>query len=183
MKTYAKAPDAVSKIVTAMIEKYHPELKIEGVRIDCISAASDDPDSPAVTLHGYPCSAIVKILDSKQRAMGRGDAEIVIDEARFKDLKVGQQNALIDHELYHLAVKKNKYGRTKLDEHGRPKLKMRKHDREYGWFDEIAHRHGSDSQECMQATQLYLSGKQVYFEFALKMKLGDGVKATVKLMP
>ena len=60
---------------------------------------------------------------------------------------------------------------------------MRLHDQDFGWFAEIAKRHGAASGEIMQATHLFLSGKQTYFEFALSTKLPAGVKATVKLLP
>ena len=94
-----------------------------------------------------------------------------------------KKDALLDHELYHLEVQRNKHGKPKLDCNRRPKLTMRLHDRQYGWFDEIAQRHGSASIECQQAMGLYLAGKQTYFQFALKMgSETEGVEATVKLM-
>jgi hypothetical protein len=81
-----------------------------------------------------------------------------------------------------LEIVRNKHGAPKKDCVGRPKLKMRLHDQQHGWFNEIAKRHGSASLECQQATRLFLHHKQTYFEFALQTKLGDGVSATVKLV-
>lgn len=182
MKTYSKAPAEVAKRAASIIKKYHPDLENVGIRIDFISVANDEEGEPALTLNRYPCAAVVKIIGAKERAIGRGDAEIVIDEATYTEMKDESKDALLDHELYHLEIVRNKHGIPKKDCNGRPKLTSKLHDRQYGWFDEIAKRHGSASLECQQSTRLFLAGKQVYFEFALKMKLEDGVTATVKLV-
>lgn len=183
-KRFSKSPDEVGKRVIALIEKYHPELHANSVKVDCISVASTDPDDPTpLKLNGYPCAAVIKVISSKDRTMGRGDAEIVIDELSYLSMLDREKDALLDHELTHLEVKKNKFGRTKMDEHNRPKLGMRLHDRQYGWFDSVAKRHGSASMECKQALKLYIAGSQTYFEFDLKTEIGKGAKATVKLLP
>lgn len=168
--------------MAAIIKKYHPDLDNVGIKVDLISVANDEEGEPALTHQGYSAAAVVKIIGPKDRAIGRGDAEIVIDEETYNSMKDESRDALIDHELYHLQVVRNKKGFPKKDCCGRPKLTMRLHDRQMGWFDEIASRHGSASLECQQATRLFLGGKQIYFEFALKMKLDDGVTATVKLV-
>ena len=182
-KIFSRSPDSVQERVVQLIKKYHPELHAIELKVDCISVVSSEAGESALKLHGYPCAAIVKIVSSKDRSVGRGDAEIVIDEASYSGMKEEEKDALIDHELTHLQVKRNRYGLVKMDEHNRPKLKMKLHDREYGWFDAIAERHGLASLECKQSTQLFLSGKQTYFEFSLSGKLGDGVEAKVKLLP
>jgi len=183
MKIYAKCSAEVLAKVSAMIEKFHPTLSGVGIKIACLSVANTDEDEPALLLHGYPCAAVVRLLGAKDRVRGIGDAEIVFDEAVFNDMEEAEQNALIDHELCHLDVKrKPKTGKPIFDCYKRPALTMKLHDRQFGWFDEVAKRHGSASLECKQAMGLVLSGKQVYFNFDLKTKLGDGVKAEVKLM-
>lgn len=183
MKSYAKCPDEVAARAASLIKKFHPDLDAVGIRIDFISVSTDEEGGTALAHNGYPAAAIVKIVGPKERAIGRGDAEIVIDEEGYTDMSDAQKDALIDHELYHLEIVRNKHGRHVLDCNRRPKLKMRLHDRQYGWFDEIAQRHGSASIECQQATRLFLGGKQTYFEFALKSKeLGEGVRATVSMV-
>lgn len=182
MKTFARAPDSTTERVNAIIAKFHPDLHAVSVRVDCVSTVNTDPDEPALLLHGYPCAAVVRVLGSKDRAMGRGDAEIVFDEAGYIAMSDQEKDALIDHELTHLVVKKKPSGRAMLDEHNRPKLEMRLHDRQFGWFDQIAQRHGSASLECKQALGLVLKAKQVYFNFDMNGKLGEGVRATVSLL-
>jgi hypothetical protein len=183
MKTYTKCDAEVTARVKRLIKEFHSDLSANEVRVECLFIASSDPDGAALKHQGYPAAAVVRVLDSKARTAGRGDAEIVIDEKGYIDMTPEKRDALIDHELYHIEVKKNRYGRTMTDENKRPKLKLKLHDRQYGWFDEIAKRHGAASGEIMQATHLFLSGRQTYFEFALSTKLTAGVKATVKLLP
>jgi hypothetical protein len=57
-----------------------------------------------------------------------------------------------------LVVKKSKKtGAVERDDLDRPKLKMREHDYEFGWFAETAHRFGEDSFEFSQARELLAS--------------------------
>lgn len=50
-----------------------------------------------------------------------------------------------------------------LDSAGRPKMRIRKHDRYFGWFDEVAKRWGPDSQESQQAQRFVEETGQLYF--------------------
>lgn len=172
MKTYVPCPESVRERVDALITKFHPDLKAAGVKIDLVFVAdeNEDADKPALTLHGYACFAVVRKLPVKDRAMGRGDAEIVIDQARYNELKAKRQDALLDHELYHLITVKD--GSTfKRDAVARPVLKLRRHDRQFGWFDAIARRHGENSIEVVQARELIGEAQQTYFTFAALREL------------
>lgn len=166
MKTYDQAPPETHERIAALIERFHPDLKKVGIRIDLLMASSDVEDAHAVTCGGYPAYAVVKILGPKERAMGRGDAEIVIDRDEYEAMTQAKRDALLDHELYHLNVKLGRDGKAKLDDHSRPCLKMRKHDRQFGWFDEIARRHQENSIEVQQATQIREEAGQLYLSFS-----------------
>ena len=182
-KKYSKAPAEVAQRAASLIKKFHPDLALVGIKIDFLSVAVDQEGEVALSLRGMPCYATVKIVGVKERTQGCGDALITIDEEHYNKMEDPQKDALIDHEIYHLNIVRNVHGIPKKDCRGRPKLKMRKHDIEFGWFNEIATRHGSASIECRQATQLMLTGKQTYFQFALKMKaLPLGVEATVTIV-
>lgn len=54
----------------------------------------------------------------------------------------------------------------KRDDLGRPVLKIRLHDQQHGWFDEIARRHGDASIEVQQAKAFADSSGQTYFGWA-----------------
>ncbi len=169
MKIYSKASDRLVAQVAAVMAAHCPDLSGNNVRVDCLNIAHDDPDNedPPLKLHGYACAAVVRILGAKERAKGQGDAEIVFDEATFLRLPEPSQVALIHHELHHLELKRDGKGRVKFDEYRRPKLTMRLHDRQFGWFDEIARVHGTASLEVQQSSALLLGGKQLYFAVAL----------------
>lgn len=169
-KTYSKAPDECTDRVAHLLKIFHPQLRDVGLKIDLLSVSTDKLESP-LKLNGYPCAAIVRVVDVKGRTMGRGDAEIVIDEAMYLKMPDDHKDALLDHELYHIALKFDKHGVLKRDERGRPKIGMKKHDYQFGWFAEIAQRHGVASMEVKQATKLFLAEKQTLFAFV------DNVKA------
>jgi hypothetical protein len=62
---------------------------------------------------------------------------------------------VIDHELRHLMLAKNKKtGQIQLDDEGRPKLRIRPHDFEFGWFARTAELYGEESYEVSQAREI-----------------------------
>ena len=61
-----------------------------------------------------------------------------------------------------------------LDECARPKLKLKKHDRQFGWFDKIAERHGHASGEVRQALKLFTEARQLYFDFGSIKGMASG---------
>lgn len=168
---YSKAPEEVISKAKGLIEKNHFDLHNNNVRIDFIftnSTVNDDgvPIGSALKHNGYPALGLARVLGPKERLMGRGDCEIVIDADRWPNLKSEQQDALIDHELEHIQPKFTKTGDVVTDDLDRPKLKMRKHDHQFGWFDSVARRHGKDSIEVNQFKALCESEQgQFYFPF------------------
>ena len=165
MKPYDHAPPETYERIAALIERFHPDLKKAAIRIDLLMASSDSENAHAVTCGGYSAYAVVKILGPKERAMGRGDAEIVIDRDEYEAMTPAKRDALLDHELYHLNVKLDRVGQPTRDDYQRPCLKLRKHDRQFGWFDEVARRHGANSIEVQQATQIREEAGQLYLSF------------------
>lgn len=175
MTTYCKGNDEVYDRAALIQKLFYPELVEAGLKIDILFIATDAEDKPALTHNGYPAAAVVRVLGIKERTMGRGDAEIVIDEARYIDYSEAEKDALIDHEIHHIKLKRYKNtGPVFLDERGRPRLTLKKHDRQYGWFDEIAKRHGTASIEVKQAMRLCIEAKQTYFDFAGMPAFAEG---------
>jgi hypothetical protein len=163
MKTYDPAPQDVHTRLAALIEKFHPDLKTSTARIDLLFVWAEEGQTP-LQCHGYPAQAVVRIIGDKDRVAGRGDAEIVIDRENYQMLSEAEKDALLDHELYHLIVKKDRHGIIQVDDHRRPKMKMRRHDHEFGWFDEIARRHGEHSAEIQQARAFSEVRGQLYLQ-------------------
>jgi hypothetical protein len=139
--TYEKCGEEVEAVIRKVAKKYHVDLVKAKVTIGSLFARNDDGE--AVKLHGYPCAATVKKNSLKDRAEGKTDATITIDEKRWNELSEDEKDALIDHELYHLNVKRNERGDFDYDDLGRPKLTMVLHDAQIGIFKSIIERHGA----------------------------------------
>ena len=175
MPVYELARDDLLVALAEVMGLYHVELRDADVRIDVLVAyaktdANGDPTGPAVKLHGHPCCAKVRVIGLRDRVAGRGDAEIIIDGDNCDTWPPEQLRAILDHELEHLELQVSDEGLVKRDDAERPKLRLREHDRQFGWFDSVARRHGYASIEVQQATQmterdelrqLYLPGLQV----------------------
>lgn len=162
-KTYERADGEVLAMIAELIADHYPDLEKAGVTIDAMMAESDTGD--AVTLHGSKCLAVVRIVGAKDRAKGMADAEITISREDWDFMERPAQMALLDHELYHIMVTKEGEDEHKTDSQGRPKLAMRPHTVEVGWFDVIAIRHGENSPEIIQARKLLTKHKKTFFPF------------------
>lgn len=163
MKTYSQAPD-VSAIIDKILLLHHQDL--DGVTVVGLFAFDSEESGPVLKHGGYPAGAVVRITPVKDRAMGIADSTIVVDRAGWLALSQRQREALIDHELTHLTWKQDKEGDAVYDVLDRPKLAMREHDHQFGWFDEVAQRHGEASPEVRQARVLMEETGQLYFDFA-----------------
>lgn len=161
-KRYTNAsPDALQHI--EKIRKKHYDY-LDGVTVGGLFIQDED-GVPCLKHQGYPAAAVCRIVPGRDRAAGLPDAQIIIDVEVWKSYDAKRKAGLIDHELYHIEpVVKD--GQQKYDAQDRPKLKIRKHDYQFGWFDEIAKRHGEASLEVSQAKLLVEMSGQLYFDFA-----------------
>ena len=165
MKVYDKAPQEVHDRCAQLIESYYPDLAKAELTLDILFAVNENGD--AVSHGGYPALAMVRIVNLKDRVKGLADAEITIDQKAYEDMTDEQKDALLDHELHHLIVLKDDDGFIKTDDVGRPKLKIKKHDYQMGWFREVAVRHGRNSPEVYQARILWERDGQAFFPMLL----------------
>lgn len=164
MKTYSPAPDATACIDRIQTE-HHAEL--DGVTVSALFVFDTEATEPVLKHQGYPAAAVVRITPIRDRAQGLTDAGIVVDRSVWMTLSQPQRDALIDHELTHLTrVLDKDTGSPTCDVLDRPKLAMRRHDHQFGWFDEVAQRHGEASAEVRQAKRLMDSSAQLYFDFS-----------------
>lgn len=161
MPKYEKADSFVNELAVEVIGKWHKPLEDAGVRIDYLFAFADEkedgePAEPALTKDGHRVLGIARKLGPKDRAMGRGDCEILLDGDWWMAALREEQVALLDHELMHFEATAD------LDKQGRPKVKIRPHDVQIGWFNAVAARH-QKSQERIQARGLMDELGQFYW--------------------
>ena len=168
MPTYKKCPKEVTDLALTILCEFetHKPLLDAKVRVDFMFAMPDlgedgQPLNDAIPFRGQKALGLTRILGLKERAKGNGDAEVLLDGWWWNDASEAEQRALLDHELHHIAVKIDKRG-LKRDDLGRPVLQLRKHSVQFGWFKEVAERHGVHSQERLQARQI-MGLYQMYF--------------------
>jgi hypothetical protein len=176
MKIYSHAPD-VDNCIEKIRLAHHEEL--EGVKVTALFVFDDESAIQVLKHQGYAAGAVVRITPLKDRALGMADATIVVDRSTWLTLSQRQRDALVDHELTHLEVKTEEPDGAKdpvpvYDGLGRPMLLMRKHDHQFGWFDEVAKRHGQASGEVRQARMLMESSGQLYFDFGPRAPIAAG---------
>lgn len=165
MKTYSQAPDA-----DTCIEKIHAahHEDLDGVTVSALFVFDNETTLPCLKHQGYPAGAVVRITPLKDRALGIADATIVIDRAGWLALSQRQRDALVDHELTHLNRKVDKEtGEQLVDVLERPKLAMRKHDIQVGFFKEVLERHGDASYEARATRQIFEMVSQMQFDFGI----------------
>ena len=154
---FEKATDDQLATLRAIMEEHHPELVEAGVTVELLIARAekDDDGKPkgrALSHGGYVALGIASINPYLLRVRGLADAMIRVDGDWLDDEADGgdegdEFKALLDHELTHFQLKEG----DERDRAGRPRLKIRRHDRQHGWFDQVARRWGPNSQEHQQA--------------------------------
>lgn len=171
-----QAKDEMEPRLAVLIQKHgiHKALEEHEVRIDWLLAFPEydentgEKKAPAIVHQGYPARGVCRIVNYRDRVKGNGDVEITIDGEWWEDELTTEDErlALLDHELSHIRLKMGKTGRPDTDDAGRPKIEMRKHDFQVGWFHDVAARWGASSAETQQAQLLQRDDLyQTYFAF------------------
>ncbi len=188
MATFQRADSDLEEMVSKVLREHYPKLSSmtkEGkcpLTFDLLMAYGDrDKNGELISAplkhHGRTAAAVIKAVAKADRALGRADVEIRFDGDHWNDIKADEQEALVDHELYHLVIVQ-KEGLPARDDLGRFRFKMREHDYEFGWFAEIAKRRGIASCEVQQAKRIWKEAGQYFFGFHETEPLGDILKST-----
>jgi len=162
---YEHPPKEVYDLLDTAMTRWHPELVQAQVKVAPLFARAYDRHGdaiPAIKVRGHACIAKIKItsLEDRVRAGGLCDAKLLIDGSRWERMGHNARLAMLDHELEHLIVDEDK-----LDDAGRPKLKMKPHDWSVEGFDEVAKRQGENSIEVQGAAALRERFAQMLLQF------------------
>lgn len=123
--TFSLADDDARDRVKDIMGRYHEKLRDAGVVVGILFAATDKEGESSIKVNGVAKSATIKVVSLKDRVLKEVDAELVIAHEGWEEMDPetarGRQrrNALIDHELSHLRLKRGEY-RTVLGPDGRP---------------------------------------------------------------
>jgi len=165
-KFFTMAGKEEDRLCKKLIESYHSDLDSTAATVDIVFAFRDpDGEAPAMEKDGHRILGQAKITSLKDRTKGMKDGEIMLDGDAWTGLTDKVKAALMDHELEHFECKRDKEGEFIFDDLNRPVLKMRNHDRQFGWFDTVAQRHRSDSMEILQLQKLFRDSEQIYLPF------------------
>lgn len=169
MPIFQRADELVNKMAAALLNEFetHTMLLTAKAKIDFVFAFGDRDDQnrltgPALKKNGLVALGMARKIALKDRALGRGDAEISLDGDWWEEASLDERRALLDHELHHITVKVDDRGIV-TDDLPRPVIQLRKHDHEVGWFSIIAQRHGVASQERIQAKAVMDSFGQLFW--------------------
>lgn len=160
-KEYKLAPKPVRTVTAKLLKKYHEELsKAEiDIAIVFVNAGQDKTGFPipAIVKNGKICAAKIGNTTTIHRVCGLADVIMQIDEQIWDKLRTETRDALIDHELTHLEISKDKDGYPMTDAAGRPVIQMKPHDVELGIFQEIVARHKAAAIDSHVIQALYES--------------------------
>lgn len=156
---FEKAPQDVMDLLNQVIQEHHRELVDAGVTVGIVMQTKfdeDDNEIPSLRCHGAQANAVVKIVSRKERTHREADAEITIDGVIWKSLSEICQKALLDHEVTHLIVKRDrKTQQFKRDDLGRPCLGMIPDDFTLTGFLDVVRRYGNAALEYQSVTRVH----------------------------
>ena len=159
-RTYAEADSDVIYLLKQRIRQYYSWIEEREVTFNLLMAhgpvnKEGKTIAPAIMLHGHQAAATVKINSLKDRVKGLADVTIEIDGDQWPTWCSEQRNTVLDHELYHLEKHDNADGSAEVDDCGRPRVTLRKHDFHFGGFAEIAVRHRGYAFEVKAVEEAY----------------------------
>ena len=144
--TFTAASGEVFAVLNEVMDEAHTHLRDAGVKVGILMASNDT--GVAIKHAGYPAAAQIKVVPLADRVSKGYDAEIRIDDDEWADAKPARRKALIDHELCHLGLVRDEYGKVQTDDLDRPKLRLRKGDFYAGdGFQDVIIRHGEMAYE------------------------------------
>lgn len=166
-KTFTKAPKSIMDRIGQIAKDHHQhdmhigqpnekaaiDVTVEAFLVYGPRNKDGDQTGPALTVGGCQAAACIRATRLEERVAG------------YKEWSPETLTAILDHELEHIQLMRSEKDDTPvLDDIGRPRLRMRPHDHDFGWFDNIAKRHGNHAVEVMQAAQFASTElNQLYF--------------------
>lgn len=143
-------------VLAEVMASIHPDLARNDVTVGLIVAHAKcdkdgEPTGPALKLHGVACFATIRVTKLCERIKGLEDVQVRVDGDVWMTHTPEMRRAILDHELEHLIILADeKTGIVETDDANRPKLKLRGHDWDGGFFYSCVERHGADAIESIQ---------------------------------
>jgi hypothetical protein len=151
-KIYEKASPEIHDLVKQIMETYHSQLYDLEVKVAITMVSKFDTEDqllPCLRLHGNAAFAVIHLVRGSQRVHVNHDAEISIDAFNWTNANEETRIAVIDHELEHIIIAKDRHGIVKKDDNDHVKLRMKADDYALTGFYAVIERHGINSAECI----------------------------------
>lgn len=159
MKTiYEKAGQSIKDMVYSAMEQYHPELHQLEPEIAVLIVRKLDEDGEAyhaLKCHGAEAAATIKVTSRRRRVLVDFDLEINIDGLTWDSIPERSKLALLDHELTHVVISKDKQGAPRQDDLGHYVFKLRPDDYTINGHFAVVERHGQFALEAQNLTRIH----------------------------
>jgi len=170
-KGYRKADASEMESLTKIRNEHHEELRDHDVQVGLLFARAGRDQHGEATSHpikfaGVPVVARVRRTSVKERIWCPYDAVIEVDEDRWEGMSEDERVAVIDHELTHVVVAKDKAGAAIIGDDLRPQIAMRPDDWMLTGFAEVVKRHGRAAIEAQAIHEISEKFGQLIFDFA-----------------
>jgi hypothetical protein len=193
----------MAEVLAQAMEQWHPILQTCRVRVDVLEVTNTGKygiTKPALKEKGWPVPAKTLVVPLQRRAMGQGDVLVLVDHHQWDETNTAACMAIMDHELEHLEVLAEKdprengtpivgwsteakclVGAPLLDDRGRPRLRLRKHDWQLGGFRSVVERHREASVEAAAVKACLQDDGQYMWEWAVEAEVIEPMKAKRKM--
>ena len=140
------------EVMNKLVAKFHQHLSSAAI---VLVWQSDLKPSPEKKIQLGKC---IKVSD-RDKLLHGNDFAVLLNKDIFESdmLNDDQRRAILDHELCHAQVKRDKKGKPKLDDDGKPIWRVRKHDLEE--FRQIVERHGCYANDIIDFVRTALASK------------------------
>lgn len=155
---YEKASPVIHDLVKKVMADHHTDLLDCDVEIAILVVRKISEDGEAfhaLKHHGAEAAAKISLVPARRRLLVDHDLELVVDGLTWDNIPAPSREALLDHELTHVVVQKDKNGQPKTDDIGRPRLKLRPDDYAINGFFEVAERHGNFAMEAVTLRRIH----------------------------
>jgi hypothetical protein len=163
---YQPCPEPVKNLAARLRSKFYPDLDQADVTVGYLFAWNKD--GPAISHNSWPAKALAKVTNLRDRVAGLPDALIILDAEVWEELSAKEKEAILDHELNHLSLRRDRVGNVKYDDANRPKMVCKPHDFSFGGFHELVRRYGENSVEAQSVGSVVQTWRQREFDWEPK---------------
>lgn len=167
-KVFESAEEQVRAYVDRLLEQHHHDLNEAEVQIGLIFVSDFDKDDnpvPSIKLHGAFAAGCISLVKGVAGVFNPYQAQIQIDKLYWDNASEEVRLALVDHEIEHIELVRDKNGIVQTDDRNRTMIKLKPDDWVLTGFMSVVRRHGPNAVEAGSITNIYTSIHPILQEF------------------